>query len=743
MLPRVERHLPIWGLTGLLLVACGDEAPPIEPVAWDPRPPSLLVTEAHHPIIQERIQREPYSSIYQRIVERAAAEYEEPDPINWDHEIIGRNNTTAQANAFLAWLEGDAAAAAKARDFLLRMPTDFESNTTWDVNIRMPHVLMTYCYAYDLLRAMGGLSKEEAEQAERIVTEVTGKFFGKYLDNPVFRQIALGVSQNNHPIRTASAIGLVAIAFPDHPDAAEWANWAVSELAYLMGPDGRYIQPDGGVSEGPFYYGFAYGPAVALFIAMKNAVDPARTFTRDCRNRQDTDPWAPHGCVEGEAFTFDNPLDGTLLASTADWSVALRMPIGWRPPLSDGNFIGFNGGALLTAFGGGGHLGWDLTTTPEWASRLGWGMDLYAHHLAYWDDAVESAEPTWRNRFMPEAGHVVLRSGWDEQARWLLLVADHGAARKTLHNHVDGTSFSLAAYGEYLLLDPGYYKPDPLDNAKTAHSRSHNVILIDGQGAPDKGLLVDFGDADSFIENTVDGEVIAYAEAHQSYQETDIERSLVFIDQRYYVVADRLETRATAPREHRFRLGGWAGYDVGGVFEVRDCSGAACGARWEREKAGVDVHLASTAPGLAVLEPPYVPLTAPHVEAFDEERNVVDHGVADGTVTALAPGYLAVLAPYAVGGAGDDAPMDVTPVDAGVDASAWRVVTSLGTTVVWLREPTALATLVVDGVTLETDAELSVLALDGRMGLVARGTELRLDGAVVLQTTEPVATFEP
>ena len=42
-----------------------------------------------------------------------------------------------------------------------------------------------------------------------------------------------------------------------------------------------------------------------------------------------------------------------------------------------------------------------------------------------------------------------------------------------LHDHVDGTSFSLAAFGEYLLIDTGYYKPNSLTNSRTADADAH------------------------------------------------------------------------------------------------------------------------------------------------------------------------------------------------------------------------------------------------------------------------------
>jgi hypothetical protein len=730
-----------------VLAGCSSEPE----VVFRPRQPrpQLVVTADRKDELKARIEREPYASILATIEAEAARSYEEPDPDVWDHSTIGHNNEVAQANALLAWLLDDPEAGAKAREFLLRMPSDFETNATWDVNIRMPHVLMTFCFAWDLLRATPWLSDQDADQAASLVTTVTSKFFNRFLNNGLTRQLVLGVSQNNHPIRTASAIGTVAITFPDHSEASTWANWAVSELSYLLGPEGRYIQPDGGISEGPFYYGFAYGPALAFFIAMDNAVDPARSFSRDCRNRQDSEPWLVTDCVDGEPFTFDNPLHGDLFPATVDWSINLRLPSGWRAPLGDANFIALNGGAVLTGFGGPAHTLWDWENTLEPSPPMTWGMDLRAHHLAYVDDSVTASPPPWKNRFMPEAGNAVFRSGWDAEARWLLLVAENGAARKTLHDHVDGTSFTLAAYGDYLLIDPGYYKPDDMDNAITAHGDSHNIILIDGQGPPDKGLLLDFGDADAYLDNTLDGEAIAYAEARESYQDSTIERSVVFLRNRYFVVADRLETTHGTARTHSWRLGGWAGFDVGGVFEPWDCQpGNDCGARWERTVAGVDVHLAATAPGLQVVEPPHSALQPPHVEAFDRERNVVDHGVIDGRVEGLAPGYLAVLAPYRVGAAPGETegPLLVTPVDAGPEAAAWLVETAGGTEIAWLRKPSAAASLTLPGgAEITTDAELVVLDVSGQQfGLIARGTTAAIDGSPVVTAAadEPVAKVE-
>jgi hypothetical protein len=82
------------------------------------------------------------------------------------------------------------------------------------------------------------------------------------------------------------------------------------------------------------------------------------------------------------------------------------------------------------------------------------------------------------------------------------------------------------------------------------------------------------------------------------FEDTDQRRALIAVDGRYFLVLDRLDPDTTSPREHRWRVGGWASDEVGGAFTQHDD-----GATWERSLAGVRVTLASTAPGFTPTSP--------------------------------------------------------------------------------------------------------------------------------------------
>jgi len=746
--------------SALLFAGCGDEGgdPPGTPEGLPPRPdfaPSLILLPEDKPRILERVGREPYASIHAAIEADASRDHVDLPPDTFDSPEQ-KNGETALAAAFLAWLHDDAAWAAKARDFMDRLSDNYWTHEDHDLNIRMPGIAMGYTFALDLLQGAGLIPDAEAQALEDKLTTLMSEFYSEYIEDDIGRLMSIQWTQNNHPIRTACSLGIVALAFPDHPEAPIWASFAFSELDHLWGPRGHYVSEEGGVCEGSLYYRFAYAPSLALALAWRNRVGEPRRLPRSCANRVDQYHWADHGCVEGEPFDFVNLIHQERFQLTSDWFLGLRMPDGRRPPIEDSSFKRANGSAIMAGILQRGDLLWDWEHDER---NMTGGWNLRIQHLAYVPEAdtLEVAPPAWRHRVMPAVGQAVLRSGWGPEDLWALLIAEHGDSRLTVHDHVDSGSFQLYAYGEYLLMDTGYHKPNMLDNAVTAQAGAHSVLMIEGEPVPEKGLVVDFGDADAYLENEHLGNQVAWVEARQPIEQSTTERALAMVRNRYLVVFDRVDTPVTQPREHTWRLHGWAGLDSGGTFTL---DATAQTARWERPLAGVDVYLAAadrpsdTATPLALVEPPFEEGARPHVDSI--EGGMHHHAVLDGVITARAPLFVAVAAPYRVGAEAGaaDAPLTVTRLalaggGSGEDQglAGWIVSYAGQRDLVLARAPGAPERLTLsDGTAVATDGAwvLVTLSGDAPLAVLARGSYLELDGQKLHQgVSAAVVVSEP
>lgn len=717
-------------LVGLLALATGLAA--CAPSASTPgdntgaERPRFLVGPEDRPRLLARQGREPYRTLIARLEDEAAREWA-PAPGEWNASVWSRHAGIAQAAAFLAWLRDDPAMAARARELLLAIDPDWDSNTHLDINIRMPGVLIPWVNALDLLAGTPWLDNAAAREIEARILSVTRQFAGRFLDNAVYRGVALQITQNNHPIRTAAAIGYVGLAFPHDPDAARWLNWAISDIAHLLSDKGAYLQPDGGISEGPFYAQFGLAAAWPLLIAVDRTLPIDHVFYRDCLSRVEVDPFGGHGCRDGEPFHLDSPLRTPLLRRTLDWLVALRLPNGNRAYINDAKHVPLVAGAILTGFGGEGYLSWDWQHHPESPTDTSRFFPSAVWTLAYVDDTTAVAPPPWRHRFFPDTGHAVFRTGWGPDDHWLAVIADAAAARKTLHNHGDGASLSYYAYGEPLLIDTGYYKPDPMQNPLTMNPPSHNVVLVDGRGGPDRGLLLDWGDADAYLGDFTDHPDVAWVEARKDFENIALRRGVALVRGRYAVIADRIADSQVAPRSFAWRAHPWVGYDAAGTWSV-------AGTRFElaQPRAGLHMAVTSTAGAPAWQLPPYSRLRPPHVHQLSENEELAgDHMVADATAFAAGPSFLAVLAPWSttapVGGA--HAPLAVSSVAAGPDAAAWLISGDGWQDLAWLRKPGAATSLgLPGGVTITTDARVVIMAIDGRFALVADGAGVSRNG---------------
>ena len=169
----------------------------------------MLMLPGHRDLVLSRIGREPYDMIFLKVEEMAAYEHQPGDPEIWDHQEEGHNAEGAQANAFLAYINDDEEAGRKAVEFLGKIRTDFETNKVWDVNIRIPHVVIGYINAWDLLLATPYITGEEADNAKERIVKLVDKFYSEYVEG-VMSAIMLP-TQNNYNVRTSATIAYAAL----------------------------------------------------------------------------------------------------------------------------------------------------------------------------------------------------------------------------------------------------------------------------------------------------------------------------------------------------------------------------------------------------------------------------------------------------------------------------------------------------------------------------------------------------
>jgi hypothetical protein len=711
-------------------VDTNDDPGPLPP--W-PERPALVTRPDRKAAILARLDGAPWDEIIGRIRSTAGGTCAPDTNTNWSSGVHRTNGAIAQANAVLAWLLDDEAAAAKTRDCFMLIRTDWETSEA--ENHTMPEFQIPFTVAWDLMAGTAFFPAEIAEDARARLVSINEKFFDKNVLDDFVRWSTLTVTHNNITIRSTSGMAYVALAFPDAARSREILDFAAGELEYLWGPDGRYIGEDGVVSEEPFYFGYGFSPPLAFFLAMRNTWPTDGVLHRNCINRNDVDPWAPINCTNGDHFAWEDPLaapganaHSDRFWKAFDWSLDHRMPSGLRSTTGDGKARVQTCGLLLASLSGRGRYAWDSFHNINNDVQMNRGLDMTPQHLFEIVEMPAEEEPSWTSAAHLTSGHVTMRSGWGPDDLWILILGESGAARKTLHDHADGTSYALAAYGEYLLLDAGYYKPNAMKNAVTADSPSHNVILIDGKGAPQRGLLNDWGDTDAFVNQFVDGTNLDFTDVTQTYQQTTINRAMIMVRDRYAVVADTTETLVNGPREHTWRVNGFSGYDSGGTYSI-DLESAT----FEKPAAGIRVGIAATDGAPDIHEPAYEQNKAPHVHDIGDSPYTTHHAVADASINAVAPGFLAILAPWKIGATDGtaEAPLTLTRLASEAGSAAWAVTGVFGTDIIWMRTPDAPDSLTIPGdKEISTDAALVIVNLQDGLLMYRGGTGVSWDSVL-------------
>jgi len=539
-------------------------------------------------------------------------------------------------------------------------PRELDYNQHYD--LFESHALVAMCTAWDYLAGNPLASEDRLRTARDRLLERIGDYYyighqGNYFFMIVF-------SQNNHAIKYFAGLGMCALALNERTTAARDMSEAMTALDFLLNIY-QASESEGGYAEGFNYLQYGAMTFLPFFAAYHRWADGA---SRPYFGVPGLQNGSPHEGKVALIPDFGNHPTTRAIFLRSLWA---SMPDGLMPPTDDGRPVGLYGALLDYLFDFDGFLWQWFRPAVGWMSggATTASLALYDGTPAPEHPGLDDLAGYGREGSAPEAGFAVLRTSWEPDASVLVLQGEHGNVRENAegHEHRDELSFLLHAYGQLLIIDPGY--SDWANRDQIEAPSDHNTILVDGQGAPCGGWWGESGCADGkedLVEYGVDAHLgdfhqdgsIAWVQVQVSYREVTFVRRVLRLDDRFYVIEDR----ALDDTGHNYTLllNGLAGGNVpSSSFTM-----LSDGARWAGPKAWVEAHVM-----------PFTS-TATYGHAIEEHELAANQGSTHEKLTASAhmssyAGFLTLLVP---GPAGEAAPLvETTGNFAGVRAMTWVV----------------------------------------------------------------------
>jgi len=611
--------------------------------AWSPpgdvdlSRPRLLMRDADIVGARERIGRQPYRGLLDVLIARAR----QADNVALDDDGIAAHRIKARAAKNLAFLyaldrtvqDGEIVVLSdssarqeigdRARELLAnlyprsRLAVDPPIGG-WDRDISSSEELLQYAVAYDTLVGAGyDFGDDEAVIVERIAA-----FAGELYDNYRFPETAsswANLHQNNHRSKVGAALVVAAIAIaeyePQHGsdprgvrDPQRWIDYGLDQVDFIL----RWVlvTGDGAYAEGPFYWKFTSENILPFALAWHRLLGGQTYHTAAGLEIRDfwTDP---------------------LFHRTARWMLDMTLPDGSMAPIDDGNpGRSYYFGLLPPIAGLDAAFAWRWGNAPTPFDASG-NIDLAADAILAYDDAIPAQPPVGSpTAFYIEGGNAILRSGWEEDAVMALILGEHDTASQfgrdragrgvgpQSHEHAEPGAFLLHAFGERLMLDPGYL--NFANRSEVNRPEHHNLILVDGQGPIDyldatlrwnrrTGRPPIDGNAQlsgAIDTGFVDAVRVATRYGQPATRAARIQRHFLMVGDRTLVIADDIIGPAHPPQTYTWLLHGNGGGESAGSFSREEI-----GATWSRQRARV-----TTGAAFDVGEPTFDVRTATHEE---------------------------------------------------------------------------------------------------------------------------------
>lgn len=393
--------------------------------------------------------------------------------------------------------------------------------------------LIHWLIAYDLLKG-AGVSDDQLKTARSNLKQFAGNLYrramaGYPIPIPGFPDLDFfRYNINNHGIMVGAALGLAGLVLYDENDPAikavtgQWLNagmWNIDNT--LWREDGiipRVSEPGklAGYAEGPAYFNYCFVNAFPFLRALWNILpDGNYPFT-----------------FRGNTRTIRHPWYDPNYHNLYDWMIRLRMPNGHLPSIHDSP-TSFQ--SQITALSG--IEKYNVGVNAQNLNNI-WLRSQYISTLQ-----AKGNYPETLFQALPDAGSLVFRSSWDDpRGIYMHLIGKNGIPLygAKAHHQADATGFQLYFNGEILALDAGY--PGAPFRRKSSSATSHNLILVDGKGPREPLSEWVSDDNNVHIEHYFDCPRLDYGELQGNWQGADVKRKVLFIDHKYFVMADFLSS---------------------------------------------------------------------------------------------------------------------------------------------------------------------------------------------------------
>ncbi len=429
--------------------------------------------------------------------------------------------------------------------------------------------------AYDILKALNQSDSISMFSALNKLA-IFASTFHQEATKSVFGFTFFGTIKNNHSLMTAGAIGMSAVILSDYqtiiPEQQPkiWLQTALGAIEDIMWKADASQSADSGragYSEGPHYFRYAMLNMLPFFRAFKHVYPDTFFLVKNSLIR--------------------HPFYDKRYRNIAQWIMTIMQPDGTLPAIGD-TFMG-SGFPELGLFDDQG-LVYPYTISAL-NQQLQSTVDMRANYLS----ALQYAgyTPQQGLQVIDQAGSAVFRAGNQSDNWYVHINGKHGKIRTSGagHSQSDAASFLMWTHGRPILLDPGYLQYGMRD--LVGQATNHNSILIDGKGPPN-GAPLSPGGADVYFRNQCSLPSIQYMDLETSYNEADIKRSFINIEDSFFIISDWI--KADKPHSYTFQMHGNGvinGTESTGISSVKKTKSGG-NATWERDSAAVDAIIIGT-----------------------------------------------------------------------------------------------------------------------------------------------------